>query len=886
VNAEASAQKAVATNAGTAICTTCPYCGVGCGIRTDGVTLKGDTQHPANAGRLCVKGSSVLETLGDQDRLLNPEVDGEVVSWGQALDEVAGRFRRIVEEHGPDAVAFYVSGQLLTEDYYVANKLMKGYIGSANIDTNSRLCMSSAVVAHKRAFGEDVVPGCYEDLELADLVILTGSNTAWAHPIVYQRIVAAKQARPVMKVVVIDPRRTATCDLADLHLAIRPGQDVPLFNGLLTWLDDNKALDQAYIDAHTEGFQATLETARSQGNDWDALAAKMGVSKVDLTTFYHWFATCERTVTVFSQGVNQARNGSDQGNAIINAHLATGRVGKPGASPFSITGQPNAMGGREVGGLANQLAVHLDIDNPAHHAAVADFWQAPALATRNGLTAVELFEAVASGEVKAVWIMATNPVDSLPEADKVRQALLACDTVVVSDCVASGDTLACADIRLPALGWGEKSGMVTNSERCVSRQRPFVPAPGQAKADWWIITEVAQRMGFADAFPYQHERDIFAEYSALTAVAGQFGKRLDLTGAADLSADQYAQWQPQQWPLKGDPRCFADGQFSTPSGRARFVTCENPPVRQIGDAFPIILNSGRIRDQWHTMTRTGRAGRLFAHLSEPFAALHPKDIERYRLQEGGFVRLTSRVGDALVRVTRDTGQRPGTAFMPMHWTDQFSRRARVDALVPARLDPHSGQPAFKHTPVNVSDWQPRWHGWLFTAASPPAVEYWARVPVDAFLQAGQVQRYRLAGDADLTEQQLHDWLPQAAQWLALNDPATGHYRRAALDKDGRLLAWLAIGETLPVCDVDWLADCFADDADIQHMAILAGQSADAGPDLGPVICSCFQVRQKTIEGVVEEGADSVEAIGKGCQAGTNCGSCIPELRGLLETCTS
>lgn len=886
MNAEASAQKTVATNAGTAICTTCPYCGVGCGIRTDGVTLKGDTQHPANAGRLCVKGSSVLETLGDQDRLLNPEVDGEVVSWDQALDEVAGRFRRIVEEHGSDAVAFYVSGQLLTEDYYVANKLMKGYIGSANIDTNSRLCMSSAVVAHKRAFGEDVVPGCYEDLELADLVILTGSNTAWAHPIVYQRIVAAKQARPDMKVVVIDPRRTATCDLADLHLAIRPGQDVPLFNGLLTWLDDNKALDQAYIDAHTEGFQATLETARSQGNDWDALAAKMGVSKVDLTTFYHWFATCERTVTVFSQGVNQARNGSDQGNAIINAHLATGRVGKPGASPFSITGQPNAMGGREVGGLANQLAVHLDIDNPAHHAAVADFWQAPALATRNGLTAVELFEAVASGEVKAVWIMATNPVDSLPEADKVRQALLACDTVVVSDCVASGDTLACADIRLPALGWGEKSGMVTNSERCVSRQRPFVPAPGQAKADWWIITEVAQRMGFADAFPYQHERDIFAEYSALTAVAGQFGKRLDLTGAADLSADQYAQWQPQQWPLKGDPRCFADGQFSTPSGRARFVTCENPPVRQIGDAFPIILNSGRIRDQWHTMTRTGRAGRLFAHLSEPFAALHPKDIERYRLQEGGFVRLTSRVGDALVRVTRDTGQRPGTAFMPMHWTDQFSRRARVDALVPARLDPHSGQPAFKHTPVNVSDWQPRWHGWLFTAASPPAVEYWARVPVDAFLQAGQVQRYRLAGDADLTEQQLHDWLPQAAQWLALNDPATGHYRRAALDKDGRLLAWLAIGETLPVCDVDWLADCFADDADIQHMAILAGQPADAGPDLGPVICSCFQVRQKTIEGVVEEGADSVEAIGKGCQAGTNCGSCIPELRGLLETCTS
>ena len=476
-------------------------------------------------------------------------------------------------------------------------------------------------------------------------------------------------------------------------------------------------------------------------------------------------------------------------------------------------------------------------------------------------------------------------MDSLPEADRVRHALMACDTVVVSDCVASGDTLACADIRLPALGWGEKSGMVTNSERCVSRQRPFVKAPGDARADWWIISEVARRMGYSSAFPYQHEHQIFAEYSALTALAGRFGKRLDMTAAADLSADQYEQWQPQQWPLQGEPRCFGDGHFATPDGRARFVVCENPNVHRIGDAFPIILNSGRIRDQWHTMTRTGRAGRLFAHLSEPFAALHPNDIERYRLKEGGFVRLASKVGDALVRVTSDAGQRPGTAFMPMHWTDQFSRRARVDALVPARLDPHSGQPAFKHTPVNVSDWQPRWHGWLFTAAPPPAVEYWARVPVDAFLQAGQVQRYRLAGDADLTEQQLHDWLPDAAQWLVLNDPATGHFRRAALDSEGRLLAWLAIGDELPLCDVEWLANCFADEADTPHLALLAGQPVDAGPDLGPVICSCFQVREKTIQAAVEEGADSVEAIGKGCQAGTNCGSCIPELRGLLESCS-
>ncbi|EKF75184.1 nitrate reductase large subunit [Alcanivorax hongdengensis A-11-3] len=863
------------------VCTTCPYCGVGCGINTDGERLSGDNAHPANAGRLCVKGSSVLETLGDQDRLLEPEIQGRTVSWEKALGEVADRFRRVIDQHGPDAVAFYVSGQLLTEDYYVANKLMKGYIGSANIDTNSRLCMSSAVVAHKRAFGEDVVPGCYDDLELADLVILTGSNTAWAHPIVYQRIAAAKAERPAMKVVVIDPRRTATCDLADLHLAINPGQDVTLFNALLGWLADNNGLDDDYIRDHTEGLEQALAQAGQGHRHAGKLAAQLGLSRQDLDSFFHWFRDTPRTVTVFSQGINQSRNGSDQGNAIINAHLATGRVGKPGASPFSITGQPNAMGGREVGGLANQLAVHLDIENPDHRQAVQTFWQSPTLADHAGLNAVDLFRAVESGQVKAVWIMATNPVDSLPEADRVRHALMACDTVVVSDCVASGDTLACADIKLPALGWGEKSGMVTNSERCMSRQRAFVPAPGLARPDWWIITQVARRMGFARGFEYQHEQEIFAEYAALTAEAVRFGKRLDLTAAAGLSADQYERWLPARWPLQGADRCFADGRFSTASGRARFVPCAPPPSVETRAEFPLLLNSGRIRDQWHTMTRTGRAGRLFAHLSEPFAALHPNDIQRFRLCDGGFVRLTSRVGDALVRVRADAGQQPGTAFMPMHWTDQFSRRARVDALVPARLDPHSGQPAFKHTPVNVSDWQPRWHGWLFTAVTPPAVEYWARVPVDAFVQAGQVQRYRLAGDADLTQQQLQEWLPDAAQWLHLDDPGQGHFRRAAMDSHGRLLAWLAIGPDLPNCDVEWLADCFAMDASPPPLALLAGQPADAGPDLGAVVCSCFQVREKTIEAAIEEGADSAEAIGRCCQAGTNCGSCVPELKALL-----
>lgn len=872
-------QQVIPTQHAESLNTTCPYCGVGCGMQTDGVALTGDKQHPANAGRLCVKGSSVLETLGDQDRLLVPQIKGEPASWDEALGEVASRLRTIIDEHGPDAVAFYVSGQLLTEDYYVANKLMKGFIGSANIDTNSRLCMSSAVVAHKRAFGEDVVPGCYEDLELADLVILTGSNTAWAHPIVYQRIAAAKAARPDMRVVVIDPRRTATCDIADLHLPIQPGEDVTLFNGLLHYLAQNNGLNQAYIDAHTNGFDAALATAKNAADNMAQLAERTGIDEATLTTFYQWFADTDKTVTVFSQGVNQARNGSDQGNAILNAHLATGRVGLPGASPFSITGQPNAMGGREVGGLANQLAVHLEVENPAHNDAVATFWQAPNLAKKNGLTAVDMFRAVESGDIKAIWVMATNPVDSLPEADRVRHALMQCDTVIVSDCVATGDTIACADIRLPALGWAEKSGMVTNSERCVSRQRPFLPAPGEAKADWWIISEVAKRMGYAAAFEYPNEAAIFREYAAMTALAGEFGKVLDMTEAAALSDDAYAQWQPTRWPFvsgREDSRAFAEGAFSTPDGKANFIACAAPDAHETQGDFPLLLNSGRIRDQWHTMTRTGRTGRLFAHLSEPFVALHPDDIRRHGLTDKGFVRVTSRVGDALVRVRSDRGQQHGTAFMPMHWTDQFSRRARVDALVPARLDPHSGQPAFKHTPVQVSDWQPRWQGWLFSAAPPPAVEYWARVPVDA-----QIQRYRLAGDADLTDEQLHEWLPEAAQWLTLDDPHTGHFRRVALDDNGQVIAWLALGPTLPVCDVEWIASVFTDTAQQPGLDLLAGQSANAGPDLGAVVCSCFQVREKTLEAHIAGGADSVEALGKCCQAGTNCGSCIPELREML-----
>ena len=857
--------------------TTCPYCGVGCGLLVGDAGLRGDPHHPANQGRVCVKGASVLETLGDHGRLTHPRIGDVTVSWERALDEVAARFRRVLDEHGPEALAFYVSGQLLTEDYYVANKLMKGFIGSANIDTNSRLCMSSAVAAHKRAFGEDVVPGCYRDLELADLLVLAGSNTAWAHPVLYQRIAAAKSRRPAMKVVVIDPRHTATCDIADLHLPICPGQDVALFNGLLRWLHENQALDRAYIAAHTLGFEQAVQAACTPAQSWPELAGQLGLALEDMLLFYRWFAETPRTVTVFSQGINQARNGTDQGNAIINAHLATGRVGRPGASPFSVTGQPNAMGGREVGGLCNQLAVHLELDNPHHHQAVAAFWRAPALAKRAGLPAVELFRAVRAGRIKAIWILGTNPVDSLPEADQVRAALRACDTVVVSDCVAHNDTLACADIALPACGWGEKSGMVTNSERTVSRQRGFLPAPGEARPDWWALCEVGKRLGHVEAFDFSGPAEIFREYAAMSALAVRSGKQLDLTAAATLDEDGYRDWQPRRWPFGGSSRRFTDGNFSHADGRARFVPCAPPPPPETTARLPLLLNSGRLRDQWHTMTRTGRAPRLFSHRQEPFVEIPPALAASLGLKQDDFARVRSAVGEALVRVRLDQGLGERQLFMPMHWADCFSARARIGALVPARTDPLSGQPAFKQTPAALEPWRPAWHGVLILAGPPPAVDYWARIPLDE-----RLSHYVLAGATTPDESEFMAWLPAADHWLSLDDVAAGHYRRVALDAHNRVRAWLALAPQPVPVDVAWLAQRFHDAVEPgQRPGLLAGHAGEGGQQRGAVICSCFQVDEATLSHVVEQGADSVEALGRACRAGSNCGSCIPELKRFL-----
>ncbi|MEO7223665.1 MAG: molybdopterin-dependent oxidoreductase, partial [Devosia sp.] len=537
--------------------TTCPYCGVGCGVlatpQPDGsVKIAGDPEHPANFGRLCTKGSALGDTLSSDDRLLYPQICGERVTWDAALDSVAQTFRDTIAEHGPDSVAFYGSGQLLTEDYYVANKLMKGFIGAANIDTNSRLCMASSVAGHKRAFGSDTVPGSYEDLELADLLILVGSNLSWCHPVLYQRIVKAKSERPGMRIVLIDPRRTTTADEADLFLPIKPDGDTALFVGLLQALNERSALDAEFIAANTSGFGAALEVARS----WslDRVVAATGLDPRDVANFYEWFAGTERVVTVFSQGVNQSATGTDKVNAIINCHLATGRIGEAGMGPFSVTGQPNAMGGREVGGLANMLAAHMDFD-AANIDRVQRFWRSKQVARAPGLKAVDLFDAIAAGRIKALWIMATNPVDSMPEADAVRAAIRACPFVVVSDMNAATDTAVEAHVRLPAAGWGEKDGTVTNSERRISRQRPFLPMPGEARPDWWIITQVAQRMGFGDAFAYEGASEIFAEHVALSAFENEGSRDFDLSGL--IGAD-YDSLSPVQWPVRtgGTGRMF------------------------------------------------------------------------------------------------------------------------------------------------------------------------------------------------------------------------------------------------------------------------------------------------------------------------------------------
>lgn len=867
--------------------TTCPYCGVGCGVvATAGETpaITGDKAHPANQGRLCVKGASLAETLGDHGRLLAPRVNGSELPWPQALEAVAASIKAAVDRHGPSSVAFYLSGQLLTEDYYVANKLGKGFIGTPHVDTNSRLCMSSAVAAHKRAFGGDLVPACYEDLELADLLVLTGSNAAWAHPVLYQRMKAS--ARPGRKVVVIDPRRTATAELADLHLALRPGTDTLLFNGLLVWLAATGELDRAYVAQHCTGFDEALTAATVAAPSVAAVAKACDLPVADVETFYHWFAAERRTVTAFSQGVNQSVAGTDKCNAIINCHLATGRVGKPGASPFSLTGQPNAMGGREVGGLANTLAAHMDYDTPGAKERVARFWRCGTVAEGPGLKAVDLFDAVERGDIKVLWVMATNPAVSLPESDRIRQALKRCPTVIVSDCVAHTDTLEYADIALPAAGWGEKDGTVTNSERCISRQRGFLPLAGEARPDWWIVSAVARQLGYGDQFDYQGPADIFREHARLSGYENQGRRVFDISGLATLSNEDYQALPPTQWPVPqstagASRRLFSDGHFATADGRARFVPVQAVmPALPPCETYPLIVNTGRVRDQWHTMTRTARAPRLLAHRAEPFIDVHPDNARELELENGSLAVLEGQHGRFVGRVTVHPGQRRGEVFVPIHWNRQFSAEGVATALMHSVVDPISGQPEAKHGRARLRPWRARWHARLLVRENRPQrwrADYWTQQPLNGCIS------WWLAGKAPV------DWTLEIGDWLGgppqvvMQDSRQGRFRAARL-VDGRLEAVLLVERDpalLPA--VDWLAQVFAESevSDVTRRQLLAARSVET-EDTGALVCSCYQVGEKQIRRAVADGAGSTEALGTRLQCGTGCGSCLPELKALIE----
>ncbi len=872
-----------------AICTTCPYCGVGCGVRatpdgTGGLTVRGDPAHPANSGRLCSKGSALGETVGLEERLLTPRVDGADTSWDIALGRVADTFRRTIAEHGPDAVGFYVSGQLLTEDYYVANKLIKGFIGTANIDTNSRLCMASTVAGHKRAFGTDTVPGVYEDLETADLVVLTGSNLAWCHPVLYQRLAAAKAARPHMRVVVIDPRRTATCDLADIHLALAVGSDVALWNGLLARIAERDAIDHDFLRAHVEGADAAISAAAMTDTHETGLPARQ------LTAFYDLWIDTERAVTVFSQGVNQSSSGSDKVNAILNCHLATGRIGKPGMGPFSVTGQPNAMGGREVGGLANMLACHLDLESAAHRAAVRTFWDAPAMPEAAGLRAVDMFEAVADGRIKALWIMCTNPAVSMPDADAVRAAIAGCDFVVVSDVTARTDTAHLADVLLPATGWGEKDGTVTNSDRTISRQRAVLAPVGNARHDWQIIADVGRRMGWRSAFDYGSPAEIFREHAALSGIAARLGRDFDISGLSDLSDGAYAALKPTRWPVtsrqpsagpgKGagsDGRFFADGQFFTPSGRGQMLALTpRAPASAPSPDWPLRLNTGRIRDQWHTMTRTALSPRLMGHIAEPFVEIHPRDADRLGLAAASIVELTSPTGRALLRVLVTDRVQPGTLFAPMHWTGETASAARIDTLVPAMTDPVSGQPESKAAVVRATPWTAAWFAYGVSRARPePDAGYWARSRIAEGWQVelAAMEVPELEGMARALF-----GLPEVATAITFEDPGRGT-ARIAFTQDGALVAALFAAPEPVALSRGAVAAALGAPA---QSNVLAGRAPADRPDPGATVCACLGIGINTIVGAILEHrlvtvADVTAALG----AGGECGSCKPELAALI-----
>ncbi len=848
---------------------------MGCGVSASSgadaaqvIRIEGDRAHPANNGRLCVKGSNLNHLPADSERLLHPEVGGKQASWVEATHRIAREISAVLDSDGPEAIAFYLSGQLLTEDYYVANKLMKGFLGSANVDTNSRLCMASAVAAHKRAFGEDVVPCNYEDVDHCDVLVMVGWNGAWTHPVLYQRIERARRERG-LRVILIDPRRTASADIADLHLPLKPGSDGALFRGLLHYLATHDLVDDAFVEQCVEGTAEALENCVIPIAD---VAAATGLDAVAIEDFYAEFGRSPKVLSIFSQGINQSASGSDNANAIINCHLLTGKIGQPGAGPFSMTGQPNAMGGREVGGLANQLAAHMDFSAESIDR-VSRFWGSPSVATQPGLKAVDMFEAVAQGRIKLLWIMGTNPAVSLPDTGRVRQALRDCPMVIVSDCVASNDTLQYANIRLPALGWGEKDGTVTNSERVISRQRPFLAAPGQARQDWQAIVEVARALGFGSAFNYRSSRDIFSEHARLSGFENQGQRQFDIGWLAHLSAGGYDALEPVQWPRQVRP--FADRKFSTATGKARMISdAPRDAIQQVDERHPLVLNTGRVRDQWHTMTRTGYIVPLQKHQPAPQLLINPVDAATRDIASDDLLKVYNHRGSVHMLATVTTDVTPGQLFAPIHWSDQFAGSSVVSSLFAPAVDPVSGQPESKHGAVACEKLRPRsWIGLCSERALDPgllnaedALVYWYGFP------HAQGWYYELA----LVDEQR--WLPPGCERIAESVHPAMTRVLCQLPGVGQLMLQQAAarGELAPPGQ---MAEQLARDTR-PWLKLAAGDDQDH--DRSRMVCSCFDVSEAQIIAATGKGARSVEQLGQTLRCGTNCGSCVPELRQLID----
>jgi assimilatory nitrate reductase catalytic subunit len=826
----------------------------------------------------------------------------------------------VIRDHGPDAVGFYVSGQLLTEDYYVFNKLAKGLIGTNNIDTNSRLCMSSAVAGYKQTLGADAPPACYDDLKHAECLFIVGSNAAWAHPILFRRIEDAKAANPGMKIIVADPRRTDTVEIADLFLPIQPGTDVMLFNGMLHLMLWEGWTDNRYIAAHTTGFDALKATVRECTPD--KVAQICGISKEDLLTAARMFATSPATLSLYCQGLNQSSSGTAKNAALINLHLATGQIGKPGAGPFSLTGQPNAMGGREVGGLANLLSAHRDLANPAHRAEVAALWNLPSVPEKPGKTAVEMFQAAADGEIRALWIACTNPAQSMPDQATVRRALERAEFVVVQEAFSTTSTCAFADLLLPATTWGEKEGTVTNSERRISRVRPAVAAPGEARHDWSIAVDFARRLerrlGRTDTlFPYGSAEQVWNEHRESTR-----GRDLDITG---LSYAMLETAGPQQWPLKegettGRARLYEDGVFPTPDGRARFVDTVYKPVAEAREArYPFSLNTGRLRDQWHGMSRTGTVGRLFGHVAEPVVQMNAQDMARRLLKDGDLVHLTSKRGSILLPARASAEIGLSQAFVAMHWGEEYlsgcsstgTPLAGINALTTPAYCPTSKQPELKHTPVKILKAELPW-SLLAMAWLPPDAAFAAQQALKPLMAmfpfatcvpfSGNTPGEERSGILfraaahDTPDDSLVDRIEGvlglgASDALRYADRRRGQRRVARLvrraDGNAGLEAFLLGGDTTAEA---WIGTLLREEIPAQTYGRLLLSPGARAPvavqSRGQTVCTCFNVTDLAIQGELGRCSGTPEerlaSLQGALKCGTNCGSCLPELKRMVR----